>query len=268
VTEAVGTRLDRLARQWAEALAGWAIPADILEAAPEPPWGFSPAPLADASTALLEEPDATPSWCRARQGLTEGGSVLDVGSGAGAASLALAPPASRLSAIDEDEAMLAAFGRLATERGVRHSVALGRWPDVAPRVPPADVVVCHHVVYNVAGIVPFLHELDAHARRRVVIELTESHPLSTLNAVWRELHGIERPSRPRADDLVSIVDAMAVPLNVERFTRPLSPSPVLRRERVALARRRLCVGPEHDEEISRLLPTDERSLVTVWWDTS
>jgi hypothetical protein len=31
----------------------------------------------------------------------------------------------------------------------------GRWPDIAPQAPTADVVLCHHVLYNVADIAPF-----------------------------------------------------------------------------------------------------------------
>ncbi|MHB8510630.1 MAG: ATP-binding protein [Actinomycetota bacterium] len=57
----------------------------------------------------------------------------------------------------------------------------------------ADVVVCHHVLYDVADIVPFVHALTEHALNHVVIEIFDEHPVAWMNPLWRELHGIGRP---------------------------------------------------------------------------
>ena len=72
------------ADHWRQALAGWAIPSHILAAAPESPWGFPVSQFAWRADALMDLP--TPSQGRAFEVLPEGGSVLDVGCGAGAAS--------------------------------------------------------------------------------------------------------------------------------------------------------------------------------------
>ena len=41
-------------------------------------------------------------------------------------------------------------------------------------------------------------------------------------------------------------------------------------DRVAFARRQLCVGPEHDEEIAAFFEAagagERRELATLWWD--
>src|ERR671927_27146 len=72
----------------------------------------------------------------------------------------------------------------------------GNWPDVAEQTDDADVVVCHHVFYNVPDLVPFAQALTRHARRRVVVELTDQHPLVATRDLWLHFHGIDRPSGP------------------------------------------------------------------------
>lgn len=258
-------RVAALARRWAAQLGQWAIPEAILRQAPESPWGFPAEIFTAAAQAALTEP-ASPSRQRALEALGAAGTVLDVGSGAGAASLPLAPPATSIVAVDESETMLDAFPALAGKRSVAHSVVRGRWPEVAADVDRADVVVCHHVVYNVADLVPFLEELDRHARRRVVVELTEVHPQADLTPLWRELHGIERPQRPHAGDMIELLTAMGIPVQVERFHR-LSPwATVDRAARVAFARKRLCLDADRDPDVDRLLGAPDRRLVTLWWD--
>ena len=256
------------AARWADELAAWAIPPEILEAAPESPWGFPPALFRAAEEGTV--PD-TPSRRRALEALPEGGTVLDVGSGGGAASLALVPPAGGIVAVDESPDMLAALAAAADERGVSHEEHLGRWPDVAGEVPPADVVVCHHVFYNVPDLAAFALALDDHARRRVVAEVTASHPLTPQAPLWRHFHGIDRPDGPTAELAVAVLEEAGLPVTAEPFASPPRPRPD-RAEWVAFVRRRLCLPPERDAELDALLPRDDallrpRQVVTVWWDT-
>lgn len=259
------------ARRWAEELAAWAIPQEIIDAAPESPWGFPPALFGRAAAErAAERSGASPSRERAAERLPEGGSVLDVGSGGGAASLALAPPAGMLVAVDQSAELLASFAGAAARRGVAHQEVESTWPDAAPEVDAADVVVCHHVVYNVADLAPFAAALTSHARHRVVVELTARHPQVALNDLWRRLHGIDRPEGPSAWDAVAVLKDEDVDVHVEEWERPPLWSEVDRAERVTFARRRLCVGPEHDAEIDALLgPDHERApetVVTLWWE--
>ena len=143
-----------------------------------------------------------------------GGVVLDVGAGGGAASLPLAGVAGRLVAVDESPEMVASFLAAAEAAGVPAEGVEGRWPEVAGRVGPADVVVCHHVLYNVADLAPFAAALTGHARRRVVAELTDRHPLVNLAPLWRRFHGLERPEGPGAGDAVAALAEAG--LEVER----------------------------------------------------
>ena len=49
------------ATTWREALASWAIPQPILDAAPEPPWGFPVELFASRADASTASSDPTPS---------------------------------------------------------------------------------------------------------------------------------------------------------------------------------------------------------------
>lgn len=256
------------ADRWRQALGGWAITQEILEAAPAAPWHFSPALFAQrAEQALVEAPG--PSRRRALEALPDGGTVLDVGVGGGAASLPLAPPAGLLVGVDEGEGMLEAFASVAARRGVGSQTVAGRWPDVAREVTVADVVVCHHVVYNVADLVSFLDALTGHARHRVVLEMTGEHPTSNLNPLWRTIHGLERPTSPTAEDAIAVLAEMGLDVGVEESVRDWGHMGE-RAEMVAMVRRRLCVGPERDDLIEAHLQAEAegppRRIVSLWWD--
>ena len=260
------------ARRWAQTLGRWEIPEEILAAAPQPPWGFPPELFSASAAAALAEEAPSPSQRRASEAIPDGGVVLDVGVGGGAASLPLAPPAALLVGVDESEDMLDSFRAAARDRGVAHQVILGRWPGVAGSAPVADVVVCHHVAYNVSQLGPFLLALDRRARRRAVVEVTEKHPLAVLNPLWRALHGVERPEGPTAADALAVAREAGLGARVESFERASRWAEARPEAVVAFARRRLCVGPERDGEIAGLLGTTDwrspRTMVTLWWDAS
>lgn len=250
--------------RWRAELAGWAIPPEILERAPEPPWGLPPEMFkAD------DGPADTPSRRRALEGLPAGGSVLDIGCGGGAASLALVPPAAEVTGVDSSPAMLAQFAESADARGVRHREVEGIWPDVAARVGPHDVVVCHHVFYNVAELATFAHTLTDHAHRRVVVELTERHPLVGTAALWRHFHDIDRPSGPTAALAVEVLRDAGIEPSEEHWSR--APRDVPREVFVRLNRRRLCLPASAEPEVDRVMGDTvdlRRDVVTLWWDTA
>jgi SAM-dependent methyltransferase len=250
--------------RWREQLDGWAIPGEILAAAPESPWGF-PVGLFRSRARRAGSRPATPSNLEAARHLPTGGSVLDVGAGGGAASLPLAAQAGRLVAVDESPDMVAAFLAAAAAAGVPAEGVEGRWPEVAGRVGPADVVVCHHVLYNVADLAPFAAALTGHARRRVVAELTERHPLAGLRPLWRRFHRLDRPDGPGAGDAAAALAALGLEVtrqdweSADRFGFDDFD------ELVAFTRRRLCLPASRDPEVAQaLLEQGTRQVGGVW----
>jgi SAM-dependent methyltransferase len=250
--------------RWREQLDGWAIPEEILAAAPESPWGF-PVGLFRSRARRAGTRPPTPSDREAARLLPAGGSVLDVGAGGGAASLPLAGTAGRLVAVDESPGMVAAFLAAAEAADVAAEGIEGRWPEVAGRVGPADVVVCHHVLYNVPDLAPFVDALTGHARHRVVVELTDRHPLANLAPLWRRFHDLDRPTGPTAGDAVAALRALGLDparvdweagegLGFDDFG-----------ELVAFTRRRLCLPADRDPEVAEaLLAAGTRQVGGVW----
>ncbi|HEX2028036.1 MAG TPA: class I SAM-dependent methyltransferase [Nitriliruptorales bacterium] len=263
--------------RWAEALACLTVPKEILAAAPEVPWGF-PTELfrRRAEAALREAP--TPSHRRSLEALPEGGVVIDVGVGAGAGSLPLAARASLIVGVDSSPAMLEQFAEAAQAAGARVEGVVGEWPAVAAQVAEGDVVVCHNVLYNVPDLSPFVEALSSHARRRVVVEISEHHPLAWMGDLWERFHGWRRPPGPTAAEAEAALREL-VEVHSERFTRPVGGGFASRLEAIAMIRRRLCLPAERDDEIVEALEdrlglqdglwfagTGTWRAVTFWWD--
>lgn len=266
-------------RRWADALAAWAIPPEVLAGAPESPWVLPRRVFERRADAQITAPSGG-THTAAVAALGEPGSVLDVGAAAGATSLPLLgrAPVRSLTALDGDADLLAAFAARASTLGLSPTVLCGQWPELAGDVAAADVVVCGNVVYNVADLAPFVQALTGHARRRVVVELAAAHPLTELNPLWRRFHGIDRPAGPTAEDFLAVLGEMDVEPTVTRWHRPPEAEYATFAELVDVTRRRLCLPAKADADVvtalrelgvDPALPPDlgssGRELVTVSW---
>ena len=237
---------------WGEALRDWAIPPEILDSAPRPPWGFPVARFAERTDVALAAP-AGVTFEQTQQWLGGGGSLLDVGAGVGYASLPLAPPATSVTAVDPVPEMLEAYAERARRIGVPFRTILGRWPDVADEAGAHDVVVASNVFYDVQDLGPFVDAMTAHARRRVVVEHTTRHPLSWTSPLWLTFHDVVRPTRPTSTDLEAALR--------DRGVRDLVCTPWVRHngygagdpDRVALVTRRLCLPEDRELDVAAAL---------------
>lgn len=267
--------------RWDRLVRDRAIPGPILAAAPEAPFGFSPERFARHTAAVLAGP-ASARAAPALEVLPDGGTVLDVGVGTGSASLPLVPPAGRVIGVDVDERMLEEFLRIGRSTGAQVEAVAGAWPDAAPSVPAADVVVCHSVLYGVEALEPFAAALTAHARRRVVVVIPDRAWLAWMDDLWLRFHGLQRTPAPTAGDAVDALVEMGLDVHRIDERSEVFEGYASRADALAEARRRLCLPPERDAELADALgerlrerpggwlaaPIEPGAAVTIWWDTA
>jgi hypothetical protein len=170
--------------------------------------------------------------------------------------------------VDPNATLLEAFAARAGRLGIAHTEVESTWPDAAPRVPDADVVVCHHLVYNVPDLASFASALDSRARRRVVLELTAVHPMAWLAPYWMELHGLAQPDTPTAQDAAEVLVTLGFAVQQQRWQRAVEMIGELGDDQVARIARRLCLEASRVPELRHLLattpPPTDRDVVTMW----
>lgn len=264
--------------RWRAQLAAWEIPEPILAQAVDSPWVLPRTVFLRRVDERIAQPIGA-THDVALEALAGSGWVLDVGAAGGATSLPLAGAMSAVTAVDADQELLDGFAERAARLGVPATMVHGRWPDVAERIPVADVVVCGNVLYNVADVEPFVAALTTHARRRVVVEIADRHPLTTLNPLWTRFHGITRPAGPTASDAIAVLAECGVTPLVSRWDVPVHAEYETFDEMVDVTRRRLCLSARRAGEVAEALresdvdpgaPPDLGSsgttFVTLWWD--
>ena len=255
------------AERWTELLAGWGIPLHIREQAPESPWLHDVRRFAVDDT--IDRSTTSAQW--AREVLPPmGGTVLDVGCGGGRSSLPLVPPANELIGVDLSGAMLDEYVAAAARAGVARRTVHGSWPEVAIHTPVADIVVCHHVLYDVGDVAPFLWALTANARLAVVVEVPVRHPMSAWNEAWEHFWGVTRPSGPTHDDLIDVMREIGLdPEHTTSRRGSLSRYGSDPATLVPTARRRLCLPHERDAELTAWLaahpPAWVDTVATIRW---
>jgi SAM-dependent methyltransferase len=265
------------ADRWRSALEAWALPDELLEAVSESPYGWVPRLWKRRSAASATE-ERGPTLARVRNlAGRPPADVLDVGAGRGRASLPLVAEGYRLVAVEKDPGMADGLEEEASGLGVR--IVRGRWPEAGPEVGTVDVAMCANVVYDVPELVPFLSEMIGRARRGVVVELTETHPWSSLTPWYRALHGLERPAGPTVDDFSAVVEEMTgTEPSVSRWERPGSLWFTGWDEIEEYYGRRLLLPVERRHELRDLLPVvvrdgryvvgdEERRMATVSFET-
>ncbi len=269
------------AERWASALDAWSIPRELLDTAEDSPYGW-PQSMWRRRTEMARQESESPTTAIVRDLAGPRGSIADIGAGRGRASLPLAGEGHPLTAVEPDAAMAAGLVEDAAEAGISVTVVNGRWPESAGEVGPVTVVMSANVVYDVSDIDPFLRAMHEKATAGVAIELTTTHPWSSLAPYYRALHGLHRPGGPTVDDLVEVVfEVVGLEPHMERWSRAgqmwfadWDEITEYYGRRLVLPRlRRSEIKPllEHDvvERDGHLfIGDDARELATVWWTSS
>ena len=264
------------ADRWAADLRSWAIPDELLAAVDESPYGW-PQEFWKRRSELARVEDEPVTTGIVRGLLGPEGVLADVGAGRGRASLPLAREGHRLVCVEKDPAMAA--GLREDSAGLEVEVVEESWPAASSQMSDVDVVMSAHVVYDVQDIGPFLLAMHRRARSGVVLEVTESHPWSSMAPYYRALHGLERPTGPTATDLTHVIrEVLGVDSNIEWWERGGQLWFADWDEIEAFYGRRLVLPLHRRAELRPLLAThveeragrlyvggEARRLATIWW---
>ena len=173
--------------------------------------------------------------------------------------------------VDHEREMLSMFAQNAEKREISCQVFEGFWPEIADQVPMADVVLCHHVLYNISEIGPFLLGLDSHARSRVVVEMSTCHPLSHHSGAWKHCWNIDRPTTPTSEDVLEFLKEIGIKAEIHYWSGKLRDQIDIDQENDFI-RVRLCLPPERLSEVRDYFLDNpspmHRELATIWWDIS
>jgi len=224
-----------------------------------------------------------PLYLRLRDVVASQTSVLDVGAGTGRFTLALAPQAKHVIAVEPNAAMLGYLRQDASERGLTNiSYVQTTWQD-APNDLQADIVICSHVLYPIREIVPFLAKLQAATRQACYLYLRATHIDAVTAHLWRHFHGDERRLPPGYIHALDVLYEMGIYANVEVVATPPSLRyPSLDVAVVELLEQLLLPDDEQTrEELRGLLagwlverdgvlmtPSQEMVSAIVWWKVS
>jgi len=139
--------------------------------------------------------------------------VLDVGAGPGRHAIPLAGLVARVVAVEPSDAMRSHLVERVRESRITNLEVIGaNWPDAA--VPPADVVICSHVVYGVADIAGFVLKVDATSRRLAVMALRFGQREAPTLDLFAEVWGERRCLAPTCVELLGALAQLGIHSNL------------------------------------------------------
>ncbi len=201
--------------------------------------------------ALHQHTDEDPFFLRVKSSVTRDSTVIDIGAGTGRHTLALAPHVRTITAVDPSEAMLGLLREdVEVERLTNVEIVHSEW--LAADVPPADVVICSHVLYPIVDVVPFVRALEAHATQRVFLYMRVD-PLPTDLGLWGEFYGgVALQGQPSAIDIVNLLYDIGIAADIEATDHVFTWTFADLDEAVVQLRNSLCINESDTKSIARL----------------
>ena len=140
--------------------------------------------------------------------------LIDVGAGAGRHAVPLAERIEWVTAVEPSEGMRAHLPPLPNL-----TVVASAWQDA--EVAPADLVICSHVLYGVADVVPFIEKMERSARERIFIVLREGPVPDPGNDLRDRMAGGPLPRMPRFSDLFMLLLQLGIAADVKFISYPV-----------------------------------------------
>ena len=167
-----------------------------------------------ASRTPASSATSDPFYRRLRKATGRRSTVIDVGSGPGRFTLALAPHVTAVTAVDPSTGMLDICRRLARRQGLANVTCVhGRWEEVD--VAPAEVAFASYVLPLIPDAAGFLRKLDEAATRRAFVYLGAFSPDAVMDPLWRHFHGTPRKPGPTYLDAVDVLRELGLKPQVE-----------------------------------------------------
>ncbi len=161
-----------------------------------------------------------PLFLKLRQVVTPQTSVLDVGAGTGRFTLALAPYAQHITAVEPSAAMLEFLRQDANNEGLTNIAYVPTsWQD-APTDLRADIVVCSHVLYPILNVDAFISKLRVATGRACYIYMRAIQFDTITSPLWQHFHGDARHSAPGYIHALDVLFEMGIYADVEIVYMP------------------------------------------------
>lgn len=130
------------------------------------------------------------------------------------------------------------------------------------------MVVSHNVLYNVPNVVEFAQAAHAHARHRVIFEITELHPQTVRKPLWKHFWDLDRPDQPTASLVLAALEKAGIPAFSEKtVATPRNDSRATSVEAEFWCRQ-LCLPANRADEVGAMVEKIQfpKDRVSIWWD--
>lgn len=136
--------------------------------------------------------------------------VLDVGAGTGRFSLALAPQAKHVTAVEPSASMLSFLQQDVEAKGLSNVSYVPMTWQAAPDDLSADIVICSHVLYPIRDVEAFLRKLSVATHQTCYIYMRATHLDAITSPIWEHFHGEKRCLSPEYIHALDVLYEMGI----------------------------------------------------------